>query len=142
MGVVFALGVSLRRADYLMKKDLKSYGLAPIDEDDVCLPYAATGLTVAGLPAVKVVSSGSSAKVVPPAAIPSLSTFMPPRVSIRAAATSIVMAMLRGASLHRKKSATVGPCKAPCIGVNNALERVIEGVAVSGRLATSTTTHG
>lgn len=64
----FALGVSLRCADYLMEEDLKSYGLAPIDENDVSPLHASPNSTIVRSPS----------EVVPPTAAPSLSIVVPP----------------------------------------------------------------
>lgn len=57
MDVAFALGVSLRYVDYLIEEDLKSYGLAPVKEEDVNPLRASLGPTIMRSPAVKVASS-------------------------------------------------------------------------------------
>lgn len=75
--MAFALGVSLRCIDYLTKEDLKSYGLAPIDEDDVSPLHATLGSIVVRPLVAQIESSRSSAEAMLPAANPSSSTFVP-----------------------------------------------------------------
>lgn len=82
---MFALGVALHWADYLMEGNLRSYGLATIDEENVNPPHTASGSIVARPPAAKVASSGLSIRGTLPDAIPSSSTSMPPQVSAEAA---------------------------------------------------------
>lgn len=54
MDEAFTLRISLRRADYLSEGDLKSFGLAPVDKDDVSPPRVAVSLARVKLSVVEV----------------------------------------------------------------------------------------
>lgn len=119
----FALGVSLHRVDYLIEEDLRLYKLALIDEEDVSPPRIAPGSVVARVPATKIALSGLSAGVVLPVVIPSSSTVVPPEVSSKVA--------LQGVGLRHKRPTASRPCKAPRMGVDDALGRVVASTAAA-----------
>lgn len=75
------MGISFRRTDYLTEGDLRSYGLVPIDDDDVSPSRVVARLARVRLPVVVVVSSRSSFEVAPPTGAHSVSTFVPSQVT-------------------------------------------------------------
>lgn len=68
-----------------MEEDLRSYGLALLDEEDVSPPRVAPDLALARPLTTEVASSGLSAESVPLAVIPNSSTSVPFQVSSKAA---------------------------------------------------------
>lgn len=101
--VAFALGVSLHYTDYLTEEDLKSYGLASIDEDDISPLGASLGSTIMRLLAAEVASNVSPAEIVLPTVALSSSTVVPPwattQVTAVASSATLVSPLVDGFTL-------------------------------------------
>lgn len=98
---VFSLGVSLRSSDYITEEELRSYGLASIDDDGDDVPSGVPSLGV-GVPPSMATSS-----------LPAASSTMPPAVpsGVPPTAAGPPVAPTLGTSTHRKSIPT-RTCKA------------------------------